>query len=67
MTINFYDMLRVALKEKEPNYAHKKIAELKNKYPKDIAVITQNVDNLFEKANLEHEVCSFTNSRCYQI
>lgn len=55
MTINFYDMRRISLKEKEPNYAHKKIAELKNKYPKDIAVITQNIDNLFEKANLEHK------------
>lgn len=49
MTIKFYDMLRVALREKEPNYAHKKIAELKNKYSNDIAVITQNVDDLFER------------------
>lgn len=43
-------MLRVELKDKEPNYAHKVITELKDKYKDDIAVITQNVDDLFEKA-----------------
>src|SRR5574344_1499471 len=50
-TIKFYDMLRTGLKDKLPNKAHKIVAELKNKYPNDIAVITQNVDDLFEKAN----------------
>ena len=50
-TIKFYDMLRVNLKDKKPNYAHEVVAKLKNKYPDDIAVITQNVDNMFEKAN----------------
>lgn len=49
-TIKFYDMLRVGLEDKEPNYAHKIVSNLKNKYPNDIAVITQNVDDLFEKA-----------------
>ena len=41
MTIKFYDMLRTNLKDKEPNHAHKIVAKLKNKYPDDIAVITQ--------------------------
>jgi len=50
-TIEFYDDLRVSLKDKEPNYAHKEIARIKSKYPNDISVITQNIDNLFEKAN----------------
>ena len=50
MTIKFYDMLRTNLKDKIPNYAHNTIAKLKNKYPNDIAVITQNIDDLFEKA-----------------
>ena len=50
-TIKFYDMLRVNLKDKKPNYAHEVVAKLKTKYPDDIAVITQNVDNMFEKAN----------------
>ena len=40
-TIKFYDMLRVNLKDKKPNYAHEVVAKLKNKYPDDIAVITQ--------------------------
>ena len=34
-TIKFYDMLRKNLKDKEPNKAHKIVAELKNKYIKD--------------------------------
>jgi NAD-dependent deacetylase len=50
-TINFYDQRRVDIKDKEPNIAHKTIAKLKNKYPNQIEVITQNVDDLFEKAN----------------
>lgn len=54
-TIEFYNKRRVELQTKEPNKAHKVIAELKNKYINDIAVITQNVDNLFEKAGLAHE------------
>ncbi len=55
VTIEFYDKRRAELKSKEPNYAHKRVAELKNMYKKEIAVITQNVDNLFEKAGLKSE------------
>jgi NAD-dependent deacetylase len=55
LTIEFYDKRRADLEDKEPNYAHDVIADLKDKYPDDIAVITQNVDNLFEKAGLKHE------------
>lgn len=54
-TIDFYDTLRVGLEDKEPNYAHKVISELKKEYPNEIAVITQNIDDLFEKAGLEQE------------
>jgi len=49
-TIEFYDKRRVELKDKQPNKAHIQIKKLKDKYPDDIAIITQNVDNLFEKA-----------------
>jgi len=49
-TIKFYDMRREDIKDKEPNYAHKQIHALKEKYPDEIAIITQNVDNMFEKA-----------------
>jgi NAD-dependent deacetylase len=51
-TIAFYDMLRTGLELKKPNHAHKILAELKHKYPDDIAIITQNIDDLFEKAGL---------------
>ena len=50
-TIEFYDYRRSELKDKKPNYAHKVISQLKSKYPNDIAVITQNVDDMFEKAD----------------
>lgn len=55
VTIEFYDNRRAELEFKEPNYAHKRVAELKNMYKNKIAVITQNVDNLFEKAGLKSE------------
>ncbi|MDT8337875.1 MAG: Sir2 family NAD-dependent protein deacetylase [Sulfurimonas sp.] len=55
LTIEFYDKRRAELQTKEPNYAHKIVAGLKKRYGDDIAVITQNVDNLFEKAGLKSE------------
>lgn len=55
ITLDFYDKRRADIKDKEPNIAHKKIAELKKKYKNKIAIITQNVDNLFEKAGLLKE------------
>ena len=50
-TINFYNQRRKDIKDKKPNNAHKMIARVKEKYPKQIEVITQNVDDLLEKAN----------------
>lgn len=50
-TIRFYDQRRIDISDKLANKAHKTIAKLKNKYPNKIEVITQNVDDLFEKAN----------------
>ncbi len=50
-TINFYNQRRKDIEDKLPNNAHKMIARLKNKYPDKIEVITQNVDDLLEKAN----------------
>lgn len=55
-TIEFYDKRRLDIEEKQPNKAHHKIKELKDKYLDDIAIITQNVDDLFEKANAK-DVC----------
>lgn len=51
-TLEFYDKRRAELEAKEPNKAHEILAKLKKKYKDDIAIITQNVDNLFEKAGL---------------
>ena len=51
-TIDFYDKLRSNLATKEPNNTHIVLAKLKKKYPNDIAIITQNIDDLFEKAGL---------------
>lgn len=56
VTIEFYDKLRAGIEDKQPNYAHTQIAKLKDKYPNDIAIITQNVDNLFEKAGIEDTI-----------
>ncbi|MDD2448471.1 MAG: NAD-dependent deacetylase [Sulfurimonas sp.] len=55
MTVEFYDKRRLDLADKEPNKAHRVIAELKAKYKDEIAIITQNVDDLFEKAGIVHE------------
>lgn len=55
MTIEFYDKRRADLEDKEPNKAHIIVAELKEKYKNDITIITQNVDNLFEKAGISHD------------
>jgi len=52
LTKAFYDARRKDLEHKQPNYAHKVIVELKHTYPDDIAVLTQNVDDLFEKAGM---------------
>ncbi len=49
-TIEFYDKRRLDIKDKVPNKAHIQIAKLKEKYQDNVAVITQNVDDLFEKA-----------------
>ena len=51
----FYDARRADIEFKEPNYAHKLIVELKHKYPNDITVMTQNVDDLFEKAGIKKD------------
>lgn len=53
---SFYDKRRAELKDKEPNSAHKMIASLKNRFPNRVSVITQNVDNLLEKAGCKEPI-----------
>lgn len=46
--LQFYNNLRSQMREKEPNAAHKIVAGLESEY--NVCVITQNVDNLHERA-----------------
>jgi len=48
LVLDFYNMQRAKLRDAQPNAAHLAIAALEYKY--DVTVITQNVDNLHEKA-----------------
>ena len=48
LVTNFYNMLRKKLWTAVPNEGHRLIASLQNDY--EVTVITQNVDNLHERA-----------------
>lgn len=48
LVLDFYNLRRRQLKEVLPNKAHEILAELENDF--DVQIITQNVDNLHEKA-----------------
>lgn len=64
---NFYDARRADLADKEPNEAHKALALLKNTYPNNINMLTQNVDNMLEKAGCKeviHLHGTLTDLRC---
>ena len=52
LMIDFYNRMRGDLKQHEPNLAHKLLAQLEKDY--DVTVITQNVDNLHERAGSSH-------------
>lgn len=51
---NFYNMLRKKLYAAQPNEGHKLIKALEDYY--DVSVVTQNVDNLHEKAGSRHVI-----------
>ena len=48
LVLDFYNQRRRQLKDVQPNAAHYNIAKLQEKY--DVVVVTQNVDNLHERA-----------------
>ena len=52
MMIDFYNEMRQSLKEHEPNEAHLLLKELEKDF--QVTVITQNVDNLHERAGSSH-------------
>ena len=54
LVLDFYNGLRVQLRDAKPNRAHEIIAELEKRFKVD--VITQNVDNLHERAGSTHVV-----------
>ncbi|HEV3155758.1 MAG TPA: Sir2 family NAD+-dependent deacetylase [Candidatus Baltobacteraceae bacterium] len=47
---DFYNMRRAQLKEVEPNAAHRALAELAGRWDGDFLLVTQNVDDLHERA-----------------
>ena len=54
LVTNFYNMLRKKLYAAQPNDGHKLIKTLEEHY--DVSVVTQNVDNLHEKAGSRHVI-----------
>jgi len=54
--LNFYDDRRADLADKIPNAAHQMIADLQREFPQNIINITQNVDDLFEKAGCKKTI-----------
>lgn len=68
MVTEFYNRLRRQLVTAQPNERHRLIAELETRY--DVTVVTQNVDNLHERAgshrviHLHGELMKACSSRC---
>lgn len=52
--LDFYNQYRRLIQSSEPNKAHKAIAQFIKDHPEhNVSVITQNVDDLFERAGVE--------------
>ena len=50
LVLRFYDMRRAAIQTKQPNPAHFALARLDAQWPGELVIITQNVDDLHERA-----------------
>jgi len=50
LVLAFYDMRRAAIREKQPNLAHAALARLDAEWQGDLLIVTQNVDDLHERA-----------------
>ncbi|WP_395334166.1 NAD-dependent deacylase [Novosphingobium sp. BL-8H] len=50
LVLRFYDMRREAIQTKEPNAAHRALARLDREWEGDLLIVTQNVDDLHERA-----------------
>lgn len=65
--IEFYNKRRADLQNVHPNLAHQTIAKLKSTYKDQISILTQNVDDLLERAGCEdviHLRGTLTTLRC---
>lgn len=54
LVIDFYNQRRYELLNAQPNQGHKALSDLENEY--DVCIITQNVDNLHERAGSSHVI-----------
>ncbi|MDE2404401.1 MAG: NAD-dependent deacylase [Sphingomonadales bacterium] len=50
LVLRFYDMRRAAIQTKQPNAAHAALARLDAAWPGRLLIVTQNVDDLHERA-----------------
>lgn len=50
LVLRFYDMRRAAIQTREPNAAHHALARLDAEWPGELLIVTQNVDDLHERA-----------------
>ncbi|WAC23362.1 NAD-dependent deacylase [Blastomonas sp. SL216] len=53
LVLRFYDMRREAIQTKQPNAAHEALARLDQLWPGELLIITQNVDDLHERAGAQ--------------
>lgn len=56
LVAKFYNARRKDLEDKEPNRMHRAIAELQQRFPGQIWNLTQNVDDLLERAGCEEVI-----------
>ena len=50
LVLRFYDMRREAIQTKQPNPAHEALAKLDREWSGELLIVTQNVDDLHERA-----------------
>ncbi|MBC2651483.1 NAD-dependent deacylase [Novosphingobium flavum] len=53
LVLRFYDMRRAAIQTKAPNAAHHALARLDAVWPGELLIVTQNVDDLHERAGAQ--------------
>ena len=53
LVLRFYDMRRAAIQTKQPNPAHKALARLDAAWAGELLIVTQNVDDLHERAGAQ--------------